>query len=415
MKNRKPVEAAVRPIAPPVPAMTPATMIAAAAALRGELRKRQSETERAGRLSDDMNQKFVEAGFYRAIQPRLFGGYEFSVPDFMRVMMEVSRGCAESGWVASLTAGHAHLFASFPAEGQIEVYGADGEFRAPGVPPPSGRAVPVPGGYRIKGAWDYVSGCDIATHFIGGALVVDEGGKPQGSIVVTFDRKDYSIVDNWDMAGMQGTGSKRVVIEEVFVPERRTIRWTNAAGESAIERPGRAIHANPMYFGRTVPFLVSESTAVVVGAAYGALDVYGETIKTKKAIFPPFPYRYELAEIQHNYGRCQTLIDTAYFAALRIGEQYMELAQSEAEGGAAFDAAWERRMHMALQQCIHLCYDAVDIMVRTAGTSSLRRDAMLGRYWRNIAAIRTHLAHQSDSTAINFGRFHFDLPVIGRM
>jgi 3-hydroxy-9,10-secoandrosta-1,3,5(10)-triene-9,17-dione monooxygenase len=54
-------------------------------------------------------------------------------------------------------------------------------------------------------------------------------------------------------------------------------------------------------------------------------------------------------------------------------------------------------------------------MVRTAGTSSLRRDGMLGRYWRNIAAIRTHLAHQSDSTAINFGRFHFGLPVIGRM
>ena len=419
MRNRKTAPDTVQdfsPIAPPDPDMTPARMIARAAALRGELREQQAATESARRLSDEMNRKFVAAGFYRAIQPRIFGGYEFAVPDFMRVMMEVSRGCPESGWVASLTAGHAHLFASFPARGQVEVYGRDGEFRAPGVPPPSGKAVPVPGGYRVKGAWDYVSGCDIATHFIGGALVRDPAtNAPQGSIVIVFDRKDYVIVDNWDMVGMQGTGSKRAVIDEIFVPEYRTMVWTNAAGESAIERPGRAIHPNPMYFGRTVPFLVSESTAVVVGAAYGALDIYEEIIKAKKAVFPPFPYRYELAEIQHNFGRCQTLIDTACFAALRIGEQYMELAQGQADGGEEFGAAWERRLHMALQQCIHLCYEAVDIMVRTAGTSSVRKDAMLGRYWRNIATIRTHLAHQSDSTAVNFGRFHFGLPVIGRM
>jgi 3-hydroxy-9,10-secoandrosta-1,3,5(10)-triene-9,17-dione monooxygenase len=419
VKNKKlplPVDGPLTPIARPEPGLTVATMIDRAAAMRGELRQRQAETEAAGRVSETINQRFVDAGFYRAIQPRIFGGYEFSVPDFMRVMMEVSRGCPESGWVLSLTAGHAHLFASFPERAQIEVYGSDGEFRAPGVPPPSGQAVPVSGGYRVTGAWDYVSGCDIATHFIGGALVRDpEAPAPRGSIVIVFDREDYAIVDNWDMVGMQGTGSKRVVIEDVFVPLYRSIRWTNANGELAVERPGRSLHPNPMYFGRTVPFLVAESTAVVVGAAYGALDVYGDIVKAKKAHFPPFPYRYELAEIQHNYGRCQTLIDTACFAALRAGEQYMELAQREAAGGPPFDAEWERRLHMVEQHCIHLCYEAVDIMVRTAGTSSVRKDAMLGRYWRNIATIRTHLAHQSDSTAINFGRFHFGLPVIGRM
>jgi 3-hydroxy-9,10-secoandrosta-1,3,5(10)-triene-9,17-dione monooxygenase len=412
----KPPSRRFKPIAPPDPGLTPAEMMARAVALRPLLRETQAKIEAAGRISDEMNQRFVDAGFYRTIQPRIFGGYEFGVPDFMRVMMEVARGCPESGWVLALTAGHAHLFAGFPAEGQIEVYGGDGEFRAPGVPPPSGQAVPVAGGYRVKGAWDYVSGCDIATHFIGGALVLDPATKaPRGSIVVVFDRADYTIVDNWDMVGMQGTGSKRVVIEELFVPMRRTVAWTNAKGEAIAERPGRSLHANPMYFGRTVPFLVAESTSVVVGAAYGALDVYGEIVKARKANFPPFPYRYELAEIQHNYGRCQTLIDTAQAAAIRVGEQYMELSQAQAEGGPPFDADWERRLHMVLQQCIHLCYEAVDIMFRTAGTSSAKTDAILGRYWRNIAVIRTHLAHQSDSTAVNYGRFHFGVPVIGRM
>ncbi|HEX4111989.1 MAG TPA: oxidoreductase [Stellaceae bacterium] len=412
MKNRKAArkkDRAFTPIAPPEPDLTPAEMIARAVALRPELRAQQDAVEAAGRLSDDMNRRFIAAGFYRIVQPRLFGGYEFSVPDFMRVMMEVARGCSESAWVLALTAGHAHLFAGFPLEGQIAAYGSDGEFRAPGVPPPSAEAVPVPGGYRVKGGWDYVSGCDLATHFIGGCLVKDP--HPQGSILICIGRDDYTIVDNWSMIGMQGTGSKRIEVAEVFLPAARAMPFTDATGALINERPGWAVVTNPMYAGRTTPFLVAESTAVVVGAAYGALDVYAETLKARKSRFPPFPFNAEMAEYQHNFGRCQALIDTAHAAMIQVGERYMELSRDR----AAFDAAWERRLQMVEQQAIHLAYEAVDIMFRTAGTSSAKKDAMLGRFWRNIAVIRGHLAHQSDTAAINFARAHFGLPTQGRI
>jgi 3-hydroxy-9,10-secoandrosta-1,3,5(10)-triene-9,17-dione monooxygenase len=416
VKNRKvPSDSRYVPIAPPEPDLTVDQMIARAVALRPELRARQAEVEATGRLSDDMNRKFVDAGFYRAVQPRIFGGYELSVPDFMRVMMEVGRGCAESGWVLSLTAGHAHMLAGFPPAGQIAIYGAEGEFRAPGVPPPTAQAVTVPGGYRVTGGWDYVSGCDIATHFIGGALFRDAAGAPAGSILCCIDRADYTIVDNWHMVAMQGTGSKRVEVKDLFIPAERTLLWTTATGELSRERPGRAIHANPMYFGRNTPFLIAESTAVVVGAAYGALDCYEELIKTRKSRFPPFPYNYEMAEYQLNFGRAQTLIDTAHAAMIQAGEQYMDVCAREAAGGPEFSIDIERRLQMIEQQCIHLCHDAVDIMFRTAGTSSAKTDSILGRFWRNIAVIRTHLAHQSDSVAVNFTRFHFGQPVQGRI
>jgi 3-hydroxy-9,10-secoandrosta-1,3,5(10)-triene-9,17-dione monooxygenase len=346
------------------------------------------------------------------VQPRLFGGYEFDVPTFMRVMMEIARGCSESAWVLALTAGHAHLFAGFPIAGQAEVYGKDGEFRAPGVPPPSAEAVAVPGGYRISGGWDYVSGCDLATHFIGGAVVRDAETKaPGGSILIVIDRKDYTIIDNWRMIGMQGTGSKRIEVQAIFLPAARAMPFTNERGEMINQRPGWEIVTNPMYSGRTTPFLVAESTAVVVGAAYGALDIYAETLKARKSRFPPFGFNAEMAEYQHNFGRCQALIDTAHAAMIQVGEHYMELCRDR----AAFDAAWERRLQMVEQQCIHLAYEAVDIMFRTAGTSAAHKDAMLGRYWRNIGVIRGHLAHQSDSAAVNFGRAHFGLPTMGRI
>jgi 3-hydroxy-9,10-secoandrosta-1,3,5(10)-triene-9,17-dione monooxygenase len=195
-------------ISPPEPNLTPKEMLQRAEAMRPVLRERQAKCEELGRIPEETNQEFVDAGFYRILQPRLFGGYEFDVPDFIRIMSEISRGCPESGWVLALTAGHPAAFiAGYDEKVQCEVYGATGDCRAPGAARPSGVAVPVPGGYKLKGIWDYTSGCDIATHFIGGVMVIDPETKAPGSWgFVLCDQKDVRIVRNWDMIGMQGTG-----------------------------------------------------------------------------------------------------------------------------------------------------------------------------------------------------------------
>ena len=111
--------AAPRPaIAPPEPGLTPDEIIRRAEAMRPLLRERQSDCEANGRVSEDTNRRFIEAGFYRILQPRCFGGYEFGLPTFLKVMIAISRGCSESGWVLALTAGHAFLLASYPEAGQ---------------------------------------------------------------------------------------------------------------------------------------------------------------------------------------------------------------------------------------------------------------------------------------------------------
>ena len=101
--------------------------------MRPMLRERQNACEAAGQVSEDTNAQFIAAGFYRILQPRCFGGYEFDLPTFLKVMIAISRGCSDSGWVLALTAGHAFLMASFPEEGQREAFGDKGEFRAPSV------------------------------------------------------------------------------------------------------------------------------------------------------------------------------------------------------------------------------------------------------------------------------------------
>jgi len=396
-------------IPPPEPSLTPVAMIARATALRTLLRGAQAECEAQGRVSDAVNAELIRAGFYRVIQPRCFGGYEFDVPTFHRVMMEIARGCSETGWVVALTAGHPLILANFPLEGQHALYGPDGEFRCPAAFNPPGSAVPVAGGYRVTASWPSASGCDLGTHHMGSALVTAADGKPgPQAIQVVLERAQYAIVDDWHVMGMQGTGSKRIVVEDAFVPAERTIlAVAPGRGSEPMTRPG--VHANPMYLGRIASFLISETAAVAVGAARGALDLYEAVIREKRTYQPPYHERFREAEYQAHYGRALGLVSTAEAALIRAAEDYMDYTRADAAGDPFSDEKDYRLLLIELH-CIRLATEAVELIYRTAGTSdAAKRGAMIGRIFRNLAVIGTHPALQLERTALNAARLRFGL------
>ena len=189
------------------------------------LRARAEEAEQLRTLPPATFEDFSNAGFFRIMQPRRFGGYEFDLPTFCKVMTEISRGCGSSGWVLTLTSAHTFHMAAFPEEGQIEMYGDDGNFRAPLTVAPQGTAIPVEGGYTINGRWNYNSGGEYC-NWLGLSAVVPaehKGEQPKDLLMVFVRREDYEIFDNWHVMGMRGTGSKQAVLENVFVPHRRAI------------------------------------------------------------------------------------------------------------------------------------------------------------------------------------------------
>ena len=161
-------------------------LVARAAAMRSTLRSRQAQCEAEGRLPDATNRELVDAGFFRVLQPRRFGGHELGLEAFLRIAVELSRGCPSSGWVYALTAGHAHTMTMWPEQGQVELFG-DGDFRCPLSNLPA-KAVRVDGGYRLDGWWDYGSGCDTATHFVGGIAVAGPDGAPSDTRWAAFPR-----------------------------------------------------------------------------------------------------------------------------------------------------------------------------------------------------------------------------------
>jgi 3-hydroxy-9,10-secoandrosta-1,3,5(10)-triene-9,17-dione monooxygenase len=270
--------------------------------------------------------------------------------------------------------------------------------------------VRVDGGYRLDGWWDYGSGCDTATHFIGGIAVEGEPGHTRWA---AFPREAYSIVDNWDTLGMRGTGSRRVVVEDLLVPEHHTVASPNPE-RPVPEFPGRDAHENPIYRGGTImPLLVSEPAAVAVGIAQGAIDHYIEILQTRRQYGPASPLRRELTMFQRDLGQATALVDTAEAALMQMATTWTAQAHAVVERGIETTDEDQRRLLMICQQIVELCAEAVDIVFRTAGTSATRKGEAIERCFRDVNMIRTHVTMQFDRTFENVGQMRLGLPPAG--
>ena len=342
------------------------------------LRLRQQECETSGSLPEATHSDFLEAGLYRILQPRCFGGFEFGIPDFVRVLIEIARGCTDSGWVLSLIAAQpASVLCLFPEATQREVYGDSGDARIACVVAPRGSAMLTTVGYRVSGEWDYCTGCNIATHFLGSAALLHPlTGSPYGNACVLLTRDEFEIVDNWNMIGMQGTGSRRVVVREQTIPEHRVLPLTGSQWREPGPQPGHAVHSNPLYQGSPLAVAEFAMDAVAVGTARGALDAFEEILR-KNWNLPPYSPRCEMPEFQQIFGTAQALIDTAEAALIGFAERCVGLEDGEAL----------RRIHRAGAQCIELAWQATDLIFRSAGTSAASAQSPLGRHFRGLAVL----------------------------
>lgn len=395
-------------IAQPEPDLTPAELLRRAEALRPKLRAYEEECERQGRMPQDLNDELDAAGFYRIVQLKRFGGYEFDVPTFYRVMMEIARGGTDAGWVLALVSGQPVVLSKFSEQAQIEAYGTTGEFRAAGSFAPPGRATPVKGGYRVSATWQNGSGCDISTHFMPLVMIEEDGELVPAQILV--DRKDFEIVDDWNVIGMRGTGSKRVIANDIFVPEHRVMRCHGMQRGAEPLDLNCTTSDNPMYSTAISPFLISQTAAVAVGTARAALDHYEDILWNKKSAYPPYKEKFNDPIHQRNFGTALRLVSTAEAALVGAGSEFMDYARQWQEQGIPFDDKRALRLRSIAVQSVQLGWDAFQLIFHAGGTSTAAREGHpLTRILRNFSVLRTHAVLQLEDAAHAVGRVQFGL------
>ena len=404
----------------PDPHLTPDEMVDRAVAIRSRLRDDQAQTEAGNRYSKDMHDTFTEAGFYRILQPRMFGGYEFDPRIFYRTIIEIARGCPSTGWMLCLGAGHAlQLGSAFSREAQAEIFGPDGHFVAPlsvGNFPGARPARPVEGGYRVSGKWRYASGVPYSTHFTGLADI--EGSDPAENLLVVVPRADYEVLDDWgDLIGLKGSGSNSVVIDDVFVPAHHTATGPQLWGEWPVSTellPGAEIHNNAMYTGGFMAFAISELVSVQVGAARGMLDEYDELLRstvTNSMRGDSTTLRCADPDFQRSYGLALGWVDAAHAIMMRSGDLYIQNARTAMESGRPVSTEDHWRVYGMVQTAARLSWEAGELLFRTAGSGSSLDGRRMQRYWRDLCAFRSNTTHQFDFNARIVAQARFGLPI----
>jgi 3-hydroxy-9,10-secoandrosta-1,3,5(10)-triene-9,17-dione monooxygenase len=165
-------------VAPPEPGLAQDEMVARAVALRPRLVADQEATERRTYYSQEMHEAFLAAGFYHLYVPRRYGGYEFDVPTYVRVVQEIARGCVSTAWCLGLAMNHALMVGSWwPQEAQDEIF-AGGDFRCASVAAPVGRAARTDAGWEINGQVAFASGVPWSTYYMGQAILPGDGDPP---------------------------------------------------------------------------------------------------------------------------------------------------------------------------------------------------------------------------------------------
>jgi alkylation response protein AidB-like acyl-CoA dehydrogenase len=261
-----------------------------------EIAARRDEFDRLSHVPRDVIAKLKRAGIYRAATPRRFGGDALAPAAFLDMIERIAAADGSAAWVASFGSANVYL-AALPLQTQAEIY-ADGpdQVFAGGLFPVQ-PAQPEDGGWRVSGTWKFASGCKgadwlgvgIGTGGAGGA----NGAAPGKPRTAVFRPHQVEIVDNWDVVGMQGTGSHDLRMHDQFVADA----WTFVRG-------GEPCVDEPLYRYPTIAYAAQVLAVVNLGLARAALDVANQMAGGRKTttgapqLAERAYYRIELAKAE---------------------------------------------------------------------------------------------------------------------
>jgi alkylation response protein AidB-like acyl-CoA dehydrogenase len=359
-------------------------LVQAAAAMRPVLRGYQPEIEREQRLPPTLVEQMRAAGFYRMVIPRALGGLQVDPLTYLRVVELLSEAVGSVGWnIANNSIGQL-VTLGLPDEGVREVHGAAPSVIAGTAVQGGGQAVPVDGGYRISGRWTFGSGCQESAWMLGSFQILD-GGQPRrrpdgGSLYWrgVFPRSEAKIVEgSWDVAGLRGTGSFDWIVDDVFLPERRTMVHAGVPLDNQWARWPGVTYALP-----SQAWVGPHHSAVITGIARAGIDAL-IALAVEKTPRGRTGMLCENPQVQDAVGRADAMLNAG---RVYRGAMIAELWNTIAAGG---ETALEQRARcrLASTYAADSARDAMDLVYRLGGSTSFKRESRLAECWRDLHVV----------------------------
>lgn len=344
------------------------------------------EAERT--LGPDVVKALARTGVLRMAVPRSVGGPEHTPREMIEAIEAIATADSAAGWCAGIHATTSLVAGYLPIESAREMF-ADPDAVACGVFAPMGKGVREAGGVRIKGRWSFASGCDHSDWRLVG-FVTDDGAMMQGMVRAA----ETKIVDTWNAAGLRGTGSHDLVIEDALVPDRFLLSLS-----------GKPREETPLYRFPVFGLLALSISAVTLGIGRAAIDAFAQLVKTKKQAGSSRTLA-EREMVQTELARAEGSLRAGRALVLSTIDDVFVRAQQ----GVPLSLADRASLRLAATYATERAAASVDLVQRLAGSASVYETGPFGRFHRDVHVATQHLM-VSDTTYTMVGRAMLGQPV----
>jgi alkylation response protein AidB-like acyl-CoA dehydrogenase len=323
----------------------------------------------------------ADAGLFRLALPRTLGGFEMDLPSYIQVIEEIGRADASTAWVTNQVSVFATYAARMDTAAARAIWIDTPRSVVANTPQANAQAIVVPGGYRVTGRQGFSTGSRHASWLAAHTTVTEQGrprlddGQPEMRYCFV-PRAEAQLLDTWQVRGMRGTGTHHFQVDDVFVPEDRTVKSVTAP----------LVEQGPLYrLPRTLVF-ASGDAAVALGTARSCLAAFTELATTKTPRAMDALLR-DQPLIQHEVGRAE--------ARLRAGLAFLR----EAVGGI-WDAVvangavtLEQRavLRLATTDGIRTAVSVVDMVYNMAGATAAYESSPIQRHFQDVHVMSQHL------------------------
>jgi 3-hydroxy-9,10-secoandrosta-1,3,5(10)-triene-9,17-dione monooxygenase len=383
--------------------MTPraSDLLEEARALVPALTAREAAAVTARRIPDETIADFHRTGILRVVQPRRFGGLQGSFGLVSRITEILAEGCAASAWNYVVLAEHQWIIACMPEQAQIDFWADDPCAVASSSLAPRETARAVSGGWRLSGRFPFSSGCLHAGWAIIGARCEEaSGGSPTRYLLVPM--RDIEIIDDWEVLGLQGTGSRSLLLDDVFIPTHRGILLRDLLDGTT---PGALVHPDYPLLRAPRGLVVSFGLpGVAFTLARRALDLTAASLRTRLSRGTRVMSESEL--VQQQLGEAAAEIETAILIMHARRDETLALVDS----GAAIPPEWVVRNRRDVAFAVWQARRGVERLVELTGARAVYDAEPLQSLWRDVVTISTHAAVARHLAMVPSGRMLLGLP-----
>jgi 3-hydroxy-9,10-secoandrosta-1,3,5(10)-triene-9,17-dione monooxygenase len=331
--------------------------------------------------------------------PKEYGEPQIDLKGFAKIVRKVANYNISAAWLTYLYPLHNMLTAYLPKKGRDEIVNQSGlicdVFAAVGKADMDGD------GIRLSGTWDFASGV-LYSDWIGLGVAVQfpDHDKPEICLPI-LKTSEVQIVENWDTFGLRGSGSNRVIVDNVFIPMERILRLD--AADSTGKPP--EVVSNPEYeYDKEYPFYhVPFYPAFYLGfpcmAIGGAERILAELKKlTEKRV------RLMDGVRESESPRSQRVLvemTADFHVADSLMDKYINLLENYEKDGRKTN----RSEFFAIRtKIIKICVDIAVRALLTLGGGALYKGGPMELFLRDIISVATHKTSLYEDSIAAYGQ-----------